>query len=315
VLSWAGVLALGLVVTACGDEPHRAKQLRDRTLIGINHPLASLAVREEAVQYEFPIVGGLYYTFDTRWSLHVGDLVPAKGRELLVCWMPQKSDATLLLSDIPTGKYDEHIDSMLAGMRAFDGPVVVRWGHEANGNWYPWSAASPGGPSPEQYIQAWRYIVERERDRKGASNIRWFWCPSGTDVAAPNGALYPMEQYWPGEAWVDLVGCDAYNEPTAWTGFDDVFAAPYARISALSSKPFWIGEVGCHEPLPGQPGTKGEWIEAMLGSTAFPNLAAICYFDYNAVSSGRADWRLDSSSGTFQSVVKSMQTVRKRVGR
>ena len=168
----------------------------------------------------------------------------------------------------------------------------MRWGHEPNGNWYAWAAANPAGQTPDQYIAAWRYLVGRERKLPGKSNIRWFWCPNATDVRSIEGVAYPMEQYWPGDEWVDLVGCDGFNEPTAWTTFDDIFRRPYARISALSKKPFWIGETGCHEPLPGQQEDKGTWIVNMLRSRAFPNLQVVCYFDYNASARQRADLAL-----------------------
>ncbi|MGF7235395.1 MAG: glycoside hydrolase family 26 protein [Frankia sp.] len=227
--------------------------------------------------------------------------------------MPQKAAGSVVLSDIPAGRYDEHIDQMLVGMRSFAGPVVCRWGHEANGNWYPWAAASASGEAagttPDHYVRAWRYIVARERGMRGESNIRWFWCPNGTDIRSSTGALYTIEDYWPGRKWVDIVGCDAFNEPLSWDSFDTILKDPYTRIAAMSGKPFWVGEVGCHEPLPGQRGTKGAWIEAMLESGSFPNMKAVCYFDFDARSAGRADWRFESSRSTFAEVGSLLSTV------
>jgi mannan endo-1,4-beta-mannosidase len=319
VLGWSALAAGSFALAACGSSGGGgvpgSRALKDRAQIGVNHPLNSVATLERDLGHQFPILGGMYYSFDTIWSEHLDDLVPVVGRELLVCWMPKKQDATVVLADIPRGVYDAHLDQMLAGMRAVPGPVVVRWGHEANGNWYPWSAASSGPlvgiTSPAQYVAAWRYIVARERALPGRSNIRWFWCPNATDVASKTGEVFSLEQYWPGEQWVDLVGCDGYNEPTAWTSFDAVFKRPYERVTALSSKPFWIGETGCHEPLPSQhgTGTKGEWIAAMLNSTAFPSMEAVCYFDYDARYAGRADWRFDSTAATFASVARSLRAI------
>jgi mannan endo-1,4-beta-mannosidase len=299
---------------ACAKPAVHLSKLRESAVLGISHPLASLAATEHSLGHKFEIVGGVYYTFDSVWAKHAHELLPAAGRQLMVSWMPQTDFGRLVLSDIPAGKYDAHIDEMLRGMRAFAGTVICRWGHEPNGNWYPWSVAcnDSGCSSPANYINAWRYIVNRERRMPGHSNVKWFWCPNGTDMPSASGRHYSLEQYWPGDAWVDLVGCDAFVEPTAWEPFDSVFRKPYARVSRLSRKPFWVGEVGCHEPLRGQHGTKAAWFDAMLNSTAFPNMRAICYFDYDARSRKRADWRLNSSTSTFAGVVRSLRSVPKR---
>jgi mannan endo-1,4-beta-mannosidase len=290
--------------------------LRETAVLGISMPLATLAASERTLGYKFGIVGGVYYSFDSNWAKHTRDLLPAAGRTLMVSWMPQVANGRLVLSDIPRGKYDAHIDQMLRGMRAFKGPVVCRLGHEPNGNWYPWSVAcnSTGCSVPANYVGAWRYIVNRERRMAGASNIKWFWCANATDMPSTNGGKrYAMEQYWPGDAWVDIVGCDAFVEPTAWEPFESALRKPYDRISRLSKKPFWVGEVGCHEPLRGQHGTKAAWFEAMLNSSAFPNMRAICYFDYDARDRGRADWRLSSSSATLAGVTQCLRGVPRRV--
>jgi len=274
--------------------------LRQRAFLGINHPLSSVKQLEQSLGFQFPILGGLYYTFDTVWQRHVQEMAPADNRVLLVCWMPKLQHRTVALSEVVKGWHDRQIDQMLFGMRAFPGRVVCRWGHEANGNAYPWSAAAAGSrTSPQDYVAAWQYVVHRERAMPGTSNISWFWCPSAVDLPSSDGRVYPMEDYWPGEAWVDVIGCDVYNEPGEWRSFDDIVGRPYQRIKTLSDKPFWIGELGCHEARPGQRGTKGRWLAAMLASTQFSKLAAVCYFDYDARSAGRADWRLNSSRATF----------------
>ena len=222
--------------------------------------------------------------------------------------------ATLDLSDIPAGEFDDHIDQMLVGMRSFKGMVICRWGHEPNGNWYSWAAAAGLGATPAKYVAAWRYIVGRERAMPGASNIRWFWCPNASDVPSKQGSVYTIEDYFPGEAWVDLVGCDGYNEPSVWQSFNQVFTAPDARITKLSTKPFWVGETGCHEPLPHQVGvTKGGWINDMVDSDLFPMMRAVCYFDYDASSADRANWSFESTPATFLSVMKTFKAMPVRV--
>jgi hypothetical protein len=299
-LATMAVVAAGSAGCLSSETEVAAQPLRQRAFLGLNHPMSSVKELERALGFTFPVLGGLYYTFDTVWRRHVQELAPADHRVLLVCWMPKLQDRTVALSEVSKGWHDRQIDQMLDGMRSFPGRVVCRWGHEANGNTYPWSAATAGSKtSPEDYVAAWQYVIHRERSMPGRSNISWFWCPSAVDLPSADGQLYPMEDYWPGESWVDLIGCDVYNEPGEWRSFDEIVQAPYQRITKLSSKPFWIGELGCHEPRRGQLGTKGRWLEDMLGSIQFPRLRAVCYFDYDARRAGRADWRLDSTQATF----------------
>ena len=66
------------------------------------------------------------------WSRHVSELLPAAGRELMVAWMPQLPQVrTLNLSDIPEGRFDEHIDQMLTGLALFPGACHLPLGARA----------------------------------------------------------------------------------------------------------------------------------------------------------------------------------------
>lgn len=294
--------------------------LKRRAVVGVNHPLSddapvnkSFHALEADLNFTFPVVG-VFYSFDTSWAAHTASLNNLNGRALLVCWMPQRTAEVVQLSDIVAGRYDTHIDQMLDGMRTYAGPVIVRWGHEMNGNWYPWSVTygrrNPGAggcASASEYVAAWRYIVERERALPGTSNVKWFWCTNAQDHAGPDDIKVQMESYWPGRSWVDIVGCDAYNDPARWASFDSLFGSPYDRISTIGGgKPFWVGETGCQEPGPNLQltETKAKWVAGMLDSDRFPLMQAVCYFDYDARSLGGADWRFSSAKETYLSVRK-----------
>jgi beta-mannanase len=54
-------------------------------------------------------------------------------------------DLTLAsISAIAAGNYDVCLRSYAASVRSYGKPVVIGFGHEVNGSWYPWSHASPG---------------------------------------------------------------------------------------------------------------------------------------------------------------------------
>jgi len=236
-------------------------------------------------------------------------------RGLHACWMPQKYGTVVTLADIPRGRYDAPIDAMLTGLRAYPGPVVVRWGHEMNGHWSPWSAqyaayqpGLAGCTSPSEWVAAWRYIVARERALAGPSNVHWFWCAANVDSHMPNHGpvVYPMEQYWPGSQWVDVVGVDGYNNNAPWQSFDAVFGPVYDRISTFAgtTMPWWIGETGCVEPTPGEirggiAVNKAAWIEQMFGSLLFPHSRPLAVHYFNFPNATFGDRRFSSSPSTY----------------
>jgi hypothetical protein len=118
-----------------------------------------------------------------------------------------------------------------------------------------------------------------------------------------------MEEYWPGTTWVDIVGCDGYNNNENgqnWRTFDQLFITPYSRISTLNdNKPFWIGEVGCVEPKAGQikngvPLSKANWLAQMFNSTIMAAPArplAVHYFNYPNTTAG--DRRFSTTASAY----------------
>lgn len=289
---------------------------------------------QDLTNCRFPIAG-VFYSFDTVWSTHNPELedfagvpyitAPATGqvaqRVLHVCWQPSKTSGAVLLAGatgsgvgITGGAYDAHIDQMLAGMRAYPGQVVVRWGHEMNGNFYVWSAAwgnwggtgtkaNPGCFSTAEYVNAWRYIVNRAR-AQNTNNVKWFWCPNETDNSNGAGTTYTLESYYPGDAYVDYAGFDAYNAATpSWKSPDETWSAVYNRVVAVSTRPVWIGETGCAEPSAGQltsagaAASKATWINQMFDTASFPALIAVNYFDVDKSNAGRYNWTFGTSAG------------------
>ena len=101
-----------------------------------------------------------------------------------------------------------------------------------------------------------------------------------------------MENYYPGEAYVDVLALDGYNfgdtrDWSGWRSFDEVFEHGYARVANLGPQPIWLAEIASAE----SGGDKGVWIKDMLSSTTFPRVEAIVWFDEKKGS----DWRVRSS--------------------
>jgi hypothetical protein len=86
----------------------------------------------------------------------------------------------------------------------FHGVVYLRYAHEMNGIWYPWTH------DPRGYRRAWRHMV-RLFDRAGADNVRFVWSVNPNLYEERDAWLRRMQRYWPGSRYVDLVGATAID--------------------------------------------------------------------------------------------------------
>lgn len=79
--------------------------------------------------------------------------------------------------------------------------AVIRIGWEFNGDWYAWAARK----DPQAWVTYWRRIVAAMRGVSGA-NFKFDWCAAGgyTTLLA--------ESVYPGDAYVDYIGTDVYNQ-------------------------------------------------------------------------------------------------------
>src|SRR4051812_4380250 len=71
-------------------------------------------------------------------------------------------------ADIAAGARDSYIRRFARHLARFPGQVYLRYAHEMNGFWYPWSHDARG------YVRAWRRIVRIFREA-GARNVRFVW--------------------------------------------------------------------------------------------------------------------------------------------
>jgi mannan endo-1,4-beta-mannosidase len=91
-------------------------------------------------------------------------------------------------------------------------PVLWRPLHEANGRWFWWGA---GGPEP--FKQLWRQMFEVFTVKHHLNNLIWVFSP---------GAETDLADWYPGDAYVDIVGQDHYpmdgNHGSAADVFDEL---------------------------------------------------------------------------------------------
>ena len=258
---------------------------------GYNWPLV-VGDLETALNRKIPLV----VTFQD-WSAPFPDLdareARARGKALQITWEPWHfaDPNAIKLNEIIAGKYDKYIDDYAAGARSFGGEIWIRWGHEMNGNWYPWSIGNNGSDA-QTYLKAYRHIHDRFR-KMGASNVRWVWCFNAESV--PNVSWNDAARAYPGDAYVDAVAVDGYNFGTTtahsrWQSFEEIFARPIAMANQnWPTKPLWIGETGCATTG----GEKVKWLRQMDAALRGPlhRVESVTWFE----AAKEADWRVMSS--------------------
>ncbi len=208
------------------------------------------------------------------------------------------------VANIPTGAFDDYIDTWARGLKDFGQPVYLRLFHEMNFQGYSWAVGVNGNTATDLAV-AWRYVHDRFV-RAGATNVQWVWCPN------PQNGLVAYRAIYPGDAYVDSFGIDIYNGGTQfdWGGWvmpEQALAASYAEFQTLNAtKPLMITEVSSVEVG----GSKANWITALYKSapSLYPNLRAIVWFHDDWTVKGQndprnlpaADWRVNTSPTSLQ---------------
>ena len=163
---------------------------------------------------------------------------------------------------------DAEIAAMAGAIRACGSrPVWVRFGHEMNGDWYPWSGDSV------RYVREWQRFYSAM-----PGNVRAVWCPNCQPVEGVGRWMPPLAE-------IDVVGIDGYAQ-TADQSFGDVFGASIHALRGLApGKPLAICETAC----PRGPRQR-RWVEGMWGwiGARAPEVEAVCWFNKDK----ERDWRL-----------------------
>ncbi len=122
-------------------------------------------------------------------------------------------------------------------------PVLWRPLHEMNGNWFWWCTVQGGKVIDGEYVaRLWRYIYNYFEVECGLENLIWVYSPNYTNnTSVTSGAQHVMYCY-PGDEYVDMVGCDWYTASGNYKDIDGE-GKSYSSI-ASTGKPACITEFG-----------------------------------------------------------------------
>jgi mannan endo-1,4-beta-mannosidase len=195
---------------------------------------------------------------------------------------------TYRLRRIIDGRHDGLIRRWARDLAAYGGPVRLRFAHEMNGNWYPWSEAANRN-HPGEFAKAWRH-VRRIFEHERAANVEWVWSPV---------ALRVKKIEYPGDAYVDRLGLSGFVggvqlRHRRWRPFEKVFGHSLRQLRRIApDKPIEISEVGAAE----EGGDKPAWIRGMFRALARrPKIDTLIWFNIDKGS----DWRIQSSKASVR---------------
>lgn len=268
-----------------------------RLRFGVSTPGGAQATSEldavAALAGESPSIVLSYYDFSQPAPIADLTSVAARGATSLITWEPWRwgggiAQPAFTNSRVAAGDYDAYIQQWGAALASWGQPVYLRYGHEMNGNWYPWSEGVNTNAAGS-YIAAWTHVHDVVA-AQGASNVIWVWSPN-----VPYTGSTELAALYPGAAYVDIVALDGYNWGTAaswsaWSAPSALFGTGLAQLRTVApGKPILIAETASAEAG----GSKADWNTALVSYlNAQPDVMGFVWFHH----AKEVDWRIDSSA-------------------
>lgn len=187
---------------------------------------------------------------------------------------PGEADPAYSLESIIEGRHDAALREFAAILHEYGGPVMVRFAHEMNADWYPWGMGVNGN-TPERYVEAWRHVHALV---EGAGvDVRWVWSP----VAAWWPDATPLRDLYPGDDEVDVVAASGYGRADLASTMVATFEGWHDEVRAFTDKPAIIAETGADADV------RDDYL-AGLGDffAQFPDVEGFVWFDTSPESTG-----------------------------
>jgi hypothetical protein len=250
-------------------------------------------------------------------SLHVIPFIRIMPRS---SFNEYRQDPIYALQRIIDGDFDDNLKRWAQEAKGSGIPLMLEFGTEVNGDWFPWSgkyngAGKIGGygdpdlpDGPERFRDAYRHIIDIFR-KEGVKNVTWVYHVNS--FSKPAEPWNNISSYYPGDDYIDWIGVSIYGptEPgEKWQTFTEVLNSSYREISAIGpKKPIAVLEFGVVDDP--EIGNKSLWIQTALQSIKsgkYPHIHAISYWHENWKNDDGSisNLRLDSSSKALEAYRK-----------
>jgi hypothetical protein len=243
--------------------------------LGVNANRDDVGSFDSETGIDHPAIFGGYVSGDQPMSLVLNHLQGLPGSAPLISWGVDFQNGA-----VTDGSLDEYLSTQARALIAYGKPVFLRPDWEMNGDWAAWS---PPKVSPAEYVASWRHIVDMFH-ALGATNVAFVWCPNANDFSH-----YRASAWYPGDAYVDWVGVDAYprttNAQKVVTGTDGL--DQLAEFAAGHQKPVMLAEWAATSP---DPDTAWPFDLVFEWADRYPDtVKALVYFDFSSTDSTGGD--------------------------
>jgi hypothetical protein len=163
--------------------------------------------------------------------------------------------------------------------------AYLRLGWEFDGSWMPWAATSPS--SEASFASYFQQIVAAMRSVPG-EQFRFVWNP---DAGAFTQSGYSVAAAYPGNAYVDVIGLDEYDQSwatpqtpaNAWASTALPALTAAQQFASANGKPLAFGEWGLAIRSDGHGlGDDPYFINQMVAWMKNNNVTYEAYFDANS---------------------------------
>lgn len=284
---------------------------REKTYLEKTHLkcLTGVSRDNNILKDKFGIVN-IFLAWEDNFPLEIAEMVKENKSIFMITWEPYlKEDKNRsILQGIVSGEYDSLIRNFSYILKEYNHPVLLRWGHEMNGNWYSWSGVK-NNKSSYRYIGAFQHIHDIFQQIE-TSNVKFVFSINSEDV--PKRRWNRFENYYPGDEYVDLIGIDMYNwgyseqgffaKIFAWKQPENILRQSYERIiKKYPGKPIIISELGCSS----QGGNKIKWMQDLfyLLKKRFKAVKAFVWFDMVK----ERDWGISQDEEVWEAYKEEMK--------
>ena len=168
-------------------------------------------------------------------------------------------DPNYTMQKIIDGEFDTELTQWANDASNTNIPLLVEFGTEVNGNWFPWNGQYNGAgettgygdtnlyDGAERFRDAYRHIIDI-CNANGANNITWFFHVDA--YSEPDISWNKIENYYPGDSYIDWLGVSIYGPQESnedYQEFSDILDDVYPRLTALSDKPIAVLEFAITE--------------------------------------------------------------------
>lgn len=192
------------------------------------------------------------------------------------------------------GDWDDYFTEFANDAKRYADPVVLIPFEEMNGDWYA-SSGVKNGNTPAKHIKAYRYVHDFFKD---APNVQFGWAVNNTSV--PETVENAIEHYYPGDAYVDIVGVDGFNFDNPWMTFNEIFGEAIVTLRQYK-KPIYIFSMASADGP-----QKAAWIKDALTVQIprYPEIKGWIWFNENKEQDWRV-WSDEAALNAFKAAVSS----------